>query len=195
VQDDAARGVKPVNSDAHEGIKAAASKVLGATRQRCRVRFQRNTLAHAGKSGPRVVSAFIATDCAQNTGEAASTKWRFAAGQIRPKVPILATLMDHAGRGVPSGMSLLSEHRAKLHSASPMKRLNGEIKSRTDVMGICPNDGSIPRLIGALLPEQNGAWDVQHACRMTLETIAPMDRSALLRVVSQRRRRGGACSR
>ena len=55
------RGVKLVISDAHEGIKAAVSKVLSATWQRCRVHFMRNVLAHAGKSGRRVVSAFIAT--------------------------------------------------------------------------------------------------------------------------------------
>ena len=67
------RGVKLVISDAHEGIKAAVSKVLSATWQRCRVHFQRNALAHAGKSGRRVVSAFIATAFAQDTAEAAST--------------------------------------------------------------------------------------------------------------------------
>lgn len=53
------RGVKLVVSDAHEGLKAAATKVLSATWQRCRVHFMRNVLAHAGKSGRRVVSAFI----------------------------------------------------------------------------------------------------------------------------------------
>ncbi|MBB2755837.1 UNVERIFIED_ORG: transposase-like protein [Rhizobium aethiopicum] len=55
------RGVKLVVSDAHEGLKAAVTKVLNATWQRCRVHFMRNVLAHAGKSGRRVVSAFIAT--------------------------------------------------------------------------------------------------------------------------------------
>lgn len=59
------RGVKLVISDAHEGIKAAVPKVLCATWQRCRVHFQRNIAAHAGKSGRRVVSAFIATAFAQ----------------------------------------------------------------------------------------------------------------------------------
>src|SRR6188472_2660491 len=59
------KGVKLVVSDAHEGIKAAVSKVLCATWQRCRVHFMRNALAHAGKSGRRVVSAFIATAFAQ----------------------------------------------------------------------------------------------------------------------------------
>ena len=59
-------GVKLVISDAHEGIKAAVTRVLRATRQRCRVHFMRNALAHAGKSGRRVVSAFIARHCQTN---------------------------------------------------------------------------------------------------------------------------------
>lgn len=87
------RGVKLVVSDAHQGIKAAVTKVLCATWQRCRIQFMRNVLAHAGKSGRRVVSAFIATAFAQETPEAASTQWRAVADQIRPKVPKLAAIM------------------------------------------------------------------------------------------------------
>jgi len=94
------RGVKLAVSDAHEGIKAAASKVLAATWQRCRVHFMRNALAHAGKSGRRVVSAFIATAFAQDTPESASTEWRNVADQIRPKVPKLANIMDSAEQDV-----------------------------------------------------------------------------------------------
>jgi len=128
--------VKLVISDAHEGIKAAVSKVLSATWQRCRVHFQRNALAHAGKSGRRVVSAFIATAFAQDTPEAASAQWRTVADQIRPKVPKLATLMDDAEHDVLAYMSFPKEHRAKLHSTNPIERLNGEIKRRTDVVGV-----------------------------------------------------------
>jgi len=62
--------VKLVISDAHEGIKATVRKVLNASWQRCRVHFMRNVLAHAGKSGRRVVSAFIATAFAQDDAEA-----------------------------------------------------------------------------------------------------------------------------
>lgn len=75
------RGVKLVVPDAHEGLKAAVTKVLSATWQRCRVHFMRNVLAHAGKSGRRVVSAFIATAFAQETSEAASAQC--AASPIR----------------------------------------------------------------------------------------------------------------
>ena len=55
------RGVKLVISDSHEGIKAAASKVLKATWQRCRVHFMRNALAYANKTQRRMVSAAIGT--------------------------------------------------------------------------------------------------------------------------------------
>jgi transposase-like protein len=174
------RGVKLVISDAHEGIKAAVTKVLCATWQRCRVHFQRNVAAHAGKSGRRVVSAFIATAFAQPTPEAASTQWRAVADQIRPKVPKLATIMDDAEHDVLAYMSFPKEHRAKLHSTNPIERLNGEIKRRTDVVGIFPNDDAIVRLVGALLLEQNDEWAVQRARYMTLETMAPVSDDAIV---------------
>ena len=134
----------------------------------------RNVLAHAGKSGRRVVSAFIATAFAQETPETASQKWRAVADQIRPKVPKLAAIMDDAEPDVLAYMSFPREHRTKLHSTNPIERLNGEIKRRTDVVGIFPNDKPIVRLVGALLLEQNDEWAVQRARYMTLETISQM---------------------
>ncbi len=176
------RGVKLAVSDAHEGIKAAVSKVLAATWQRCRVHFMRNALAHAGKSGRRVVSAFIATAFAfaQDTPEAASTQWRNVADQIRPKVPKLATLMDSAEQDVLAYMTFPRQHWTKLHSTNPIERLNGEIKRRTEVVGIFPNDDAIIRLVGALLLEQNDEWAVQRSRYMTLETIATMSDDPLI---------------
>jgi putative transposase len=176
------RGVKLVVSDAHEGIKAAVTKVLCATWQRCRVHFMRNALAHAGKSGRRVVSAFIATAFAQETAQAASTQWRAVADQIRPKVPKLATIMDQAEPDVLAYMSFPKEHRTKLHSTNPIERLNGEIKRRTDVVGIFPNEEAISRLVGALLLEQNDEWAVQRGRYMTLETIAHMSDDLIVRL-------------
>jgi transposase-like protein len=167
-------GVKLVISDAHEGIKAATTKVLGTTWQRCRVHFMRNVLAHAGKSGRRVVSAFIATAFAQDTPVAAKAQWRSVADQIRAKVPKLAAIMDEAEEDVLAYMTFPKEHRAKLHSTNPIERLNGEIKRRTDVVGIFPNDDAIIRLVGAILLEQNDEWAVQRGRYMSLETMAPL---------------------
>jgi len=168
------RGVKLVISDAHEGIKAAVSKVLNATWQRCRVHFMRNVLAHAGRQGRRVVSAFIATAFAQNDAEAAKTQWRRVADQLRPKLPKLAAFLDEAETDVLAYMTFPPAHRAKLHSTNPIERLNGEIKRRTDVVGIFPNEDAIVRLVGAILLEQNDEWAVQRSRYMTLETIAPL---------------------
>jgi transposase-like protein len=166
------RGVKLVISDAHEGLKAAIAKVLCATWQRCRVHFMRNALAHAGRSGRRVVSAFVATAFAQNDAEAAKQQWRRVADQLRPKLPKLATLMDDAEADVLAYMSFAPQHRAKLHSTNPLERLNGEIKRRTEVVGFFPNEAAISRLVGAILLEQNDEWAVQRSRYMTLESVA-----------------------
>jgi transposase-like protein len=168
------RGVKLVISDAHEGIKASVAKVMNATWQRCRVHFMRNVLAHAGRSGRRVVSAFIATAFAQDDAEAARQQWRRVADQLRPKVPKLAALMNAAEPDVLAYMGFPAAHRVKLHSTNPLERLNGEIKRRTEVVGIFPNEAAITRLVGAILLEQNDEWAVQRSRYMTLESIAPI---------------------
>ncbi|CAA2155803.1 hypothetical protein MBRA_01430 [Methylobacterium brachiatum] len=168
------RGVKLVISDAHEGIKASVAKVMNATWQRCRVHFMRTVLAHAGRSGRRVVSASIATAFAQDDADAARQQWRRVADQLRPKVPKLATLMDRAEPDVLAYMGFPAAHRIKLHSTNPLERLNGEIKRRTEVVGIFPNEAAITRLVGAILLEQNDEWAVQRSRYMTLESIAPI---------------------
>jgi putative transposase len=168
------RGVKLVISDAHEGLKAAIAKVLHASWQRCRVHFMRNVLAYAGKQGRRVVAAFIGTAFVQDDAEAARAQWRQVADQLRPKVPKLAALMDDAETDVLAFMSFPKDHRLKIHSTNPLERLNGEIKRRTEVVGIFPNEAAIIRLVGAILLEQNDEWAVQRARYMTLETIAPL---------------------
>ena len=106
----------------------------------------RNAFAHAGKSGRRVVSALIAT----------------AFGQDDAKIPKLAAQMDSAEHDVLAFMTFPQTHRAKLHSTNPIKRLDGEIKRRTNVVGIFPNEASIMRLVGAVLMEANDEWQLQH---------------------------------
>jgi len=172
--------VKLVISDAHEGLKAAVAKVLHASWQRCRVHFLRNVLAHAGKQGRRVISAFIGTAFAQNDAQAARAQWRQVADQLRPRMPKLAAMMDEAEPDVLAYMGFPAAHRAKLHSTNPIERLNGEIKRRTDVVGIFPNEDAIVRLVGAILLEQNDEWAVQRARYMTLETIAPLSDDPVL---------------
>ena len=174
------RGVKLVISDAHEGLKAAVSKILRATWQRCRVHFMRNATAHAGKTQRRIVSAWIGTAFAEADAPAAHAQWRSVADQLRPRVPRLAALMDAAEHDVLAYMDFPREHRAKLHSTNPIERLNGEIKRRTDVVGIFPNQGAITRLVGAILLEQSDEWATQRARYMTLETISAISDTSLV---------------
>jgi transposase-like protein len=167
------RGVKLVISDAHEGLKAAITKVLSATWQRCRVHFMRNALSYAGKTQKRVVSAWVGTAFAQDDAAAARKQWRDVADQMRPRLPKLAGLLDEAEADVLAYMDFPPQHRAKIHSTNPLERLNGEIKRRADVVGIFPNEAAVVRLIGALLLEQNDEWATQRARYMARNNERP----------------------
>ena len=155
------RGVKLVISDAHEGLKAAIAKVLKATWQRCKVHFLRNALAHAGKGQRQMVLAMINTIFAQETPEAAAAQWRTVTDQLRAKFPKLATMMESAEADVLAYMGFPKAHRVQIHSTNPLERVNAEVKRRTDVVGIFPNDAAITRLVGAILLEQSDEWSLQ----------------------------------
>ncbi|MER8678352.1 transposase, partial [Mesorhizobium sp. M0162] len=174
------RGVKLVVSDAHEGLKAAVTKVLCATWQRCRVQL------HEERAGP----------CRQERpqGRLSLHRHRFRPGNARGRVRTMARRRrpdpaegaeagDNHGRrraDVLAYMTFPKEHRAKLHSTNPIERLNGEIKRRTEVVEIFPNDDAVVRLVGAILLEQNDEWAVQRARYMTLETISQMSDDPLI---------------
>ena len=178
------RGVQLVISDDHKGLKAAVQRVLHASWQRCRVHFTRHLLAHAGRQGRRVIAALRHTACVQDNAAAASAQWRQIADQLRPKRPKLATVMDAAEHDVLAYMSFPSEHRSRLHSTNPLERLNGEIKRRTNVVGIFPNEAAITRLVGAILAEQNDEWAVQRAKYMTLDPQSDNGDHGLLQLPS-----------
>src|SRR5271165_459583 len=110
----------------------------------------------------------------EDSAEAAKAQWRRVADQLRPKLSKLAAFMDEAEDDVLAYMSFPAEHWQKIHSNNGLERLNGEVKRRTDVVGIFPNDDAIVRLVGAILLEQNDEWAVQRARYMTLETMAAL---------------------
>ena len=101
---------------------------------------------------------------------------------MRPKLPKLAALMDDAEPDVLAYMTFPRDHRAKLHSTTPIEQLTGKIKRRTEVVGIVPNEAAITRLIGAILMEQSDEWAVQRARYMTLETMAPLSDNRIVMV-------------
>ena len=155
------RGVKLVISDAHEGLKAAVAKVIKASWQRCRVHFMRNVLAHVPKGQRQMAAALIRTVFAQETEKEARRQWRIVADQLRTRFPKVGILMDQCEADVLAFCSFPKAHRLQIHSTNPLERLNAEVKRRTDVVGIFPNEASITRLVGALLLEQNDEWQLQ----------------------------------
>ena len=148
-------GVKLVISDAHEGLKAAITRVFGATWQRCRVHAMRNALAYVPKGQHTMVAAAIRQAFIQPDHDGAVQTWRHVADQLRARWPKLGAFMDDAEADVLAYMAFPSQHRTKLHSTNPLERLNKEVKRRADVVGIFPNEDSIVRLIGAVLLEAN----------------------------------------
>ena len=108
-----------------------------------------------------MVLALINTVFAQETAEAASAQWRVVADQLRERFPKLSTMMDDAEDDVLAFMYFPKAHRKQIASTNPLERVNAEVKRRTDVVGIFPNDAAIVRLVGALLLEQNDEWQLQ----------------------------------
>ena len=68
--------------------------------------------------------------------------------------------MEKAEAEVLAFMTFPKAHRTKIHSTNPLEQLNAEIKRRTRVVGIFPNEAAIVRLVGALLLEQNDEWQL-----------------------------------
>lgn len=174
------RGTRLIIADDHKGLKAAAAKVLGATVQRCRVHFMRNALACVGKKDRPIVTAALRTAFDQDTLAASKEHWAKLIDAFEPRHPKLAELMRRAEEDVLAYKSFPKEHWAKIHSTNPLERLNREIKRRTNVVGIFPNEAAVTRLVGALMLEQNDEWAITRRY-MTLETVAaicdttPMD--------------------
>ncbi len=175
------RGTKLVISDAHLGLKAAIGKVFKATWQRCRVHFMRNALAYAGKGQRQVVLALINTVFAQESVAAAQEQWAAVTDQLRAKFPKLSVYLDDARDDVLAFMTFPKAHRTQIASTNPLERVNAEIKRRTDVVGIFPNEAAIVRLVGALMLEQNDEWQLQRRY-MQLEGLKTVSDNQLHRI-------------
>jgi transposase-like protein len=154
-------GVQLVISDAHAGLKKAIQAVLGgAAWQRCRVHFMRNALARVSKKAQPLISATLKTIFAQPNQKRARKKAREVADALRRTHPKVAELLDEATEDVIAFMGFPQAHWRKIHSTNPIERLNREIKRRTAVVGIFPNQAAVIRLVGMLLIEQNEEWAI-----------------------------------
>jgi transposase-like protein len=152
-------GVRLVISDAHEGLKNAARKTLqGSSWQRCRVHFARNVLARVPKGHQDVVAAALRTVFVHPTPDDISAAWDRTAEMLARQFPKVTDLMNDAKPDVLAFSAFPSDHWRKIWSNNPLERLNKEIKRRTNVVQIFPNNAAIIRLVGAVLAEQHDDW-------------------------------------
>lgn len=165
------RGVKLVVSDDHKGLRAAARRVFNATHQRCRVHWMRNALAHASIKQRTAVAAMLKTIFVQENKADAEAQWKAVADALREKQARLGALMDASRDDVLAYIDFPREHWAQIASTNPLERVNREIKRRSDVIGIFPNDEAILRLVGALMLEANDESTVARRY-MSLESLA-----------------------
>jgi putative transposase len=172
------RGVRLVISDAHEGLKAAIRRVVGASWQRCRVHWMRNALSYVPKGQQSMVSAALRQAFIQPDRPAASQTLRHVADQLRTTWPKLGGFIDDSEADVLTHLDFPVQHRTKIHSTNPLERLNKEVKRRADVVGIFPNESAIVRLIGAVLLEVNDEWQLQHRYMQT-EAMAELTAPAI----------------
>lgn len=155
------KGVQLVTSDAHEGLKAAVEQVLaGSTWQRCRVHFMRNVLAHIPKGSKSVVAAALRTIFAQPDRAAATQQLREVVKAMASRWPRGADVVARAEEEVLAYMAFPVEHWTRIYSTNPLERLNEEVKRRTNVVGVFPDEASVLRLVGSVLIEVWDDWQV-----------------------------------
>jgi putative transposase len=174
-------GVRLLTSDAHRGLKAAVETVLqGASWQRCRVNFMRNALSLVPKAAQQMVGATIRTVFAQpDAKRSAREQWRRVSDGFRQRFLRLSELMDEAEEDVLSYAAFPQEHWQKIWSNNPLERVNKEVKRRTSVVGIFPNEAAVIRLVGSILCEQHDEWQVEwQVCKRYFSTgsLAKLDR-------------------
>lgn len=171
-------GVDLVISDAHQGLKRAVAQVLQASWQRCRVHFMRNILSYVARRHQSMVAAMVRTVFAQQDGAQARAQWRTVADQLRGQFPKVAEAMDSSEEQVLAHMAYPAALWSKISSTNPLERVNKEIKRRSKVVGIFPNDEAVTRLIGAVLTEQSEEWTTARRY-MSLDSLQRINASEI----------------
>ena len=152
-------GVRLVISDQHSGLVAALRRGFqGAAHQRCRVHFIRNLLAHVPKAQVDMVAAVFRTIFAQPDPDSMATTWEQVRDQLAGRFPKIGPLMDDAKAEVLAFNAFPRAHWRKIWSTNPLERLNKEIKRRSRVVGIFPNEAAVIRLVGAVLADTHDEW-------------------------------------
>jgi len=175
------KGVQLVISDAHEGLKAAISQALsGAAWQRCRVHFMRNVLAHVPKRDKALVAAAIRTIFAQPGRDAARQQLVEVVKAMHNRWPQAAEILERAEDDILAYMAFPQKHWTRIYSTNPLERLNKEVKRRTNVVGVFPDQPSVMRLAGTILIEIDDEWQAADRRYFSLETMRELTHPEVL---------------
>jgi putative transposase len=132
--------------------------MLGATWQRCKVHLARNVLAKVPKGSADMVAAAMRTIYAQPDAAHVSEQFDEIVSMLTQRFPDAATVLADARDDVLAFSAFPEAHWRKIWSTNPLERLNGEIKRRTRVVGIFPNDAAVLRLVSAVVAETHDEW-------------------------------------
>ena len=154
------RGVRLIISDDHAGLRAARKAVFGGIPwQRCQFHLQRNAQAYVPSKGmQKEVAARIRTIFQAPDRATAERYLAEAVEAYQKRAPKLAAWME---TNVPEGLTVFDfprGHWRRIRTTNMVERLNREIRRRTRVASIFPNEDSCLRLITALLMETSEAW-------------------------------------
>lgn len=156
-------GAQLVISDAHEGLKSAVGQVLSeASWQRCRVHFMRNLLSHIPRVDQAVVAAALRTIFAQPDQAAARRQLEAVYEAMCKRWPKAAQVLIEAENDILAYMEFPQEHWKRIYSNNILERLNREVRRRTNVVGVFPDEPSVIRLVGAILQEQADEWQIAY---------------------------------
>jgi putative transposase len=152
-------GVCLVVTDQHSGLVAAVRKVmLGAAWQRCRVHFLRNVFGVIDRDFGEMVAATIRTIFTQPTADLVRTQLDTVADMLGHQFPKVKAMLLEAKEDLTAFADFPPRHWKKIQSTNPLERINREIKRRTDVVQVFPNDDALLRLVTAVLFEMHDEW-------------------------------------
>ncbi len=176
-------GVQLVISDSHRGLTKAVDTVLaGAAWQRCRVHFMRNVLARVTKGQAEMVAAAIRTIFAQPTADTVREAVENVALTLERQFPMVALMLREAREEITAFADFPQAHWRKIWSTNPLERLNKEVKRRTDVVGIFPDDNALLRLAACVLIEAHDEWQVadrRYLSEASMALLNPPEPTAL----------------
>jgi putative transposase len=142
-------------------LKAAAEAVMvGSAWQRCRVHFMRNVLARVKRGSTHMVIAALQTIFAQPDAPAVREQFDRIVGTLGSQFPDVATMLADAKEDLLAFSAFPEVHWRKVWSTNPLERVHREIKRRTDVVGVFPNDEAVERLVTAVVVETHDEWQV-----------------------------------